>query len=316
MVYGLANTPIDSWRNKNKKDDGTLQNTNMSYDKGVRKSSGMACCRFNNDTNRLEVLLIKKRYTYSFVAFVFGQYHKKDEKRLKYLFNGMTLQEKIDILSLKFDMLWYKIWLEFPEIYIQPIIEFDVSSTLSISNTWKELYKQKAASNFVPYNINSISKLDFYIKKKNKFESSFALDNGKRLKSLIMDTKNNELIWEIPKGRKNRKETVLDCAIREFKEETGVDIDSYNIMFNIKPVTESYISANVKYIHNYYMAYTSKKFEPSVNFSREAQISEVDSIRWVNLNEIKFIDHSGRLYKIISRIFTIFKSKYKYVKCQ
>lgn len=295
-------------RKKSKISDKTL------YDKGVRKSSGIACCRFNKNTNKLEILLVKKRYTYGFVAFVFGQYNNKDEKRLKFLFNNMTIQEKIDILSLRFDMLWYKIWLEFPEISMQPKFKFDVSNADAIDKTWKAMYKQKTTSNFVSYNINSISKLDLYIKKRNKFESAFVSDNGKRLKSLIANTRNKELIWEIPKGRKNRKETMLDCAIREFKEETGVDIDSYNIMFNIKPVVESYVSANVKYVHNYFMAYMSKTIEPVVNFSYETQISEIDSIRWVSLNEIKFIDHSGRLYNIVQRIFHIFKSKYKHIK--
>lgn len=317
MVY----SPTDTSAKNRRQEDIDLIKSNrkdvddkMSYDKGVRKSSGIACCRFNDETNRLEVLLVKKRYTYSFVAFVFGQYSNKDEKRLKFLFNGMTLQEKIDILSLKFDMMWYKIWLEFPEISIQP--EFDVSSAKAISNTWKVLYKQKATSNFVPYNVNSMSKLDFYIKRKNKFETSFVSDNGKRLRSLIVNTKNNELIWEIPKGRKNKRETVLDCAIREFKEETNVDIDMYSIMFNIKPIVESYVSANVKYVHNYYMAYTSKTFDPKVSFSYDTQISEIDSIRWVNLNEIKFVDHSGRLYYLVQRIFHIFKSKYKHIKSE
>jgi 8-oxo-dGTP pyrophosphatase MutT (NUDIX family) len=199
-------------------------------------------------------------------------------------------------------------------MFIQPKNKFDISSTDAISRTWGELYKQKATNNFVPYNINSISKIDFYIRKKNKFEASFMYDNGKRLRTLILNTKNNELVWEIPKGRKNKKETMLDCAIREFKEETNIGIDSYNIMFNIKPVVESYVSANVKYIHNYFMAYTTKIFDPIVSFTYDTQISEIDSIRWVNMNEIKFIDHSGRLYKIVHRIFHIFKSKYKHIK--
>lgn len=310
-IYNSTNIPV--------KDQGQRileKESNMSYDKDVRKSSGIACCRFNKATNKLEILLVKKRYTYSFAAFVFGQYNKKDEKRLKSLFNGMTLQEKIDIISLRFDMLWYKIWLEFPEISMKSDFDFDLSNAAAISNTWKALYKQKATNNFVPYNIKSMSKLDFYIKRKNKFETTFVSDNGKRLRSLIADTKNNELIWEIPKGRKNRNETILDCAIREFKEETNVDIDLYNIIFNIKPVVESFVNANIKYVHNYYIAYTAQTFDPFINFKENDQISEIDSIRWVNLNEIKFIDHSGRLYTLVQRIFHIFKSKYKQIKSQ
>lgn len=302
MIYS------QDWRVQKEKKDN---NDEMSYNKNVRKSSGVACCRFNKTNNKLEILLIKKRYSYSFVAFVFGQYVKRDEKRLKLLFNGMTIQEKIDIMSLKFDLLWYKIWLEFPE---SALYEQESDDVIKSVDVWKSKYKQKAMSNYVPYNFNSMSRLDFYIKKKNKFESSFLTDNGKRLRSLIMDTKNSRLSWEIPKGRKNRKETVLDCAIREFKEETDIGIESYNIIFDIKPVIESFISINVTYIHNYYVAFTPKSFDPEVSFNSKQQVSEVADIKWVTLDEIKFIDHNGRLHKLVQRIFNIFGTKYKHVK--
>lgn len=303
MIYS------QDWRVCAKSTD--LEKTNMSFNKNVRKSSGVACCRFNKITNKLEILLIKKRYSYSFVAFVFGQYNKKDEKKLKMLFNGMTMQEKIDILSLKFDMLWYRIWIEFPETVLY---EQENKNDKNIMDIWKRSYKQKALSNYVPYNFNSLSKLDFYIKKKNKFESSFLTDNGKRLRSLIAGTKNNELIWEIPKGRKNRRETTLDCAIREFKEETDVGIDSYNIMFDIKPIVESFVSLNTTYVHNYFIAYTSKLVDPEVSFGSRHQISEVSDIKWVSMNEIKFVDNTGRLQKLVQRIFHVFQSKYKHNK--
>ena len=87
--YNPINTNIEDTKQE-KTEEGNI----VMGDKNLKKSYGIACCRFNKATNMLEILLIKKRYTYSFVAFVFGQYNKKDEKRLKFLFNGMTLQEK------------------------------------------------------------------------------------------------------------------------------------------------------------------------------------------------------------------------------
>jgi 8-oxo-dGTP pyrophosphatase MutT (NUDIX family) len=268
-----------------------------------RTSYGIACCRVN-PLNIIEILLVKKRYTYAFVAFVFGHYNKKDDKRLTFLFNGMTTQEKIDILSLRFDLIWYKIWLEFPENITQPL-EFDISSTEAIHNTWNALYKHKATSNFIPYSL-STSKLNFYIKKKNKFESAFMADHGYRLKNLIINTKNNELIWEVPKGRKNRYENNLDCSIREFEEETGVKPNMYDIIDN-KPIIESYISDNIRYVHYYTIASTIHVFEPSVSFKHILQMSEVDSIRWASINDIKMLDSDGKLYKLVSRIFNAFK---------
>ena len=48
------------------------------------------------------------------------------------------------------------------------------------------------------------------------------------LDTLINDstTKWNEPEWEFPKGRRNQQEKDLDCAKREFEEETGYNIDS------------------------------------------------------------------------------------------
>ena len=134
------------------------------------------------------------------------------------------------------------------------------------------------------------------------------------MRSLIIGTKNNELIWEIPKGRKNKRETSLDCAIREFKEETNIDTDSYNIMFDIKPIVESFVSLNITYVHNYFIAYTSKSLDTDISFGSQDQISEVSDIKWVGMDEIKFVDHTGRLQKLVQRIFHVFKSKYKHCK--
>lgn len=310
----LMQSSSTNWRKHDGLDvEPITSNDDLNKDKTTRKSSGIACCRFDSETRELEILLVRKRYTYNFAAFVFGQYTRKDSRRLNSLFNGMTVQEKIDILSLRFDILWYKIWLEFPDVSIQSKKEFDLSTADAAINTWNLLYKQKASDNFVTRTVKNISQSDFYIKKKNKFDTTFLSDRGKYLKEVIANTKSVELIWEIPKGRKNKNETMIDCAIREFKEETSVDISFYSIMFNIKPIIESYISSNVRYIHNYYTAYTIKDFDPIINFKYD-NISEIDSIRWVTLDEIKFIDHSGRLYKIVSRIFNMFNTKYKYIK--
>jgi 8-oxo-dGTP pyrophosphatase MutT (NUDIX family) len=263
----------------------------------LRKSSGIACCRYNNKLKNLEILLIKKRYTYSFAAFVLGQYSKNDNKRLKMLFDGMTVQEKIDIISMRFDILWYKIWLEFP-------------TTQDNAQAW-DPRKRSNLYNHIPFDFHNSSRIESYLKKKRKFEMSFLLDEGERLRRLISNTKNNELMWEIPKGRKNKKETSLDCAIREFGEEANIGIDEYNLIFDIKPIVESYVSANTEYVHNYFIAYTSKTIDPVVDFSSKHQLVEIDSIRWVSLGEVKFIDENGRLYKLIRQIFDVFKSKYK-----
>ena len=262
----------------------------------AKKSYGIACCRFNKK-NKLEVLLIKKRYTYNFAAFVLGQYHKKDEKFLKFLFNGMTVQEKLDILSLDFDILWYKIWMEIPS-----------NKKMKEPEGW-DIYNIRLFNEYIRG--TQTDRLKFYKKKKSRFENLFVINKGKYLYRLIKGTSNGTVLWDIPKGRKHKNETPMDCAIREFQEETGVPYNYYTIMFDIRPIVNSYVNASATYVNNYYIAYESKNIKPQVNFSNTAQITEVQDIRWIDLEEVRFIDRTGHLFNLVNKIFNTFHRKYQ-----
>ena len=48
-------------------------------------------------------------------------------------------------------------------------------------------------------------------------------------------TKWMETEWEFPKGRRNQKEKDLDCALREFEEETGIHQTDIKIVENVFP---------------------------------------------------------------------------------
>jgi 8-oxo-dGTP pyrophosphatase MutT (NUDIX family) len=308
LLY-INRTRARNWRKESL--SNTMSGKSFSKpNKNVRRSYGIACCRHNDD-GHLEMLLIKKRYTYNFVAFVFGQYDKKDTKRLKFLFDGMTRQEKIDITSRRFDYMWYKIWLEFPEVKYQPL---DFKSSAKTINDSLIALKDKASSNFINCNSKVVSKLEYYLRKKNKFEQAFMLDDGKKIEHLMQGTTNAELTWEVPKGRRKKSEAEMDCAIREFEEETGLGIDTYNIMFNIKSVIDSFVAMNIKYVHSYYIGYTTSDAQPDQLFEYNNQLTEIDAVKWVSFDELKFIDPNGRLTTMVKRMFDIFKSKYKKIK--
>lgn len=79
-------------------------------------SIGIACVRIRD--NKPEVLMIRKRFTYAYYEFATGKYKSFDQKRsvqlereLLNLFNEMTVEEKLDILSLDFGKIWYRLWL-------------------------------------------------------------------------------------------------------------------------------------------------------------------------------------------------------------
>lgn len=72
-------------------------------------SVGIACTRFT--PTGMEILLVRKRYTYAFNKFVNGRYRSDNRVELVALFDSMTAEEKLDILSLNFTQIWYRIWL-------------------------------------------------------------------------------------------------------------------------------------------------------------------------------------------------------------
>lgn len=68
----------------------------------------------------------------------------------------------------------------------------------------------------------------------------------------------------IPKGQKNKKETELQCAKREFEEETGYGPRDYSIL-DMEPVEETFMgSNNIIYRHIYFFALMNKGIKPPV----------------------------------------------------
>ena len=61
--------------------------------------------------------------------------------------------------------------------------------------------------------------------------------------------------WGIPKGRKHNKESDINCAIREFVEESGIKHKNLNIYRNVKPLEEKSLELSeeqLKEMEEYY----------------------------------------------------------------
>jgi 8-oxo-dGTP pyrophosphatase MutT (NUDIX family) len=268
-----------------------------------KTSYGIALCRFNKENNfQSEILMIKKRFTYYYFSFVFGLYKKYNNKQLQVLFDNMTFREKIDILSMKFSNMWYRLWLCDPEK------NFDINSQ----------YKSNKPNKPIKINDEQMHKnLKCFFRKKNKFESIFLRDGGKRLKRLINDSSNSVTPWEIPKGGMNENELELMCAKREFEEETGISSNHYTILWNIDPIKVSHKDDNTVYNSVYYIAYLNNdsKWQPKVKFNTGNQLTEIEEVRWVALNEIKFLNlneiNKKRLIKNYKKIIYYFKKNIK-----
>jgi len=273
----------------------------------TKTSYGIALCKYNkNANNNVEILLIKKRYTYQFFGLVMGHYKKNDTKYIKYIFDNMTYAEKMDIIGMQFNRMWYRIYHNDPEKFYSIV---DIYKNANFANSPIE---QR-------YSESEIYKL--YIEKKNKFEKNFVKDCGKKLRILIHQSTDAKVIWEMPKGGKNGNESNIECSIREFYEETSIKFSKYKILHDVAPLVDAFVDNEIIYKTVYYVAILREgndNFIPSINYRSFSQITEVEEIKWVSLAEIKFFGMpsfmNNRLLMLYNKIIKIFKNRSKFSK--
>jgi len=197
----------------------------------------------------------------------------------------MTVNEKIIINTHNFDHIWYHYHLNIPK-------------KNSVNSTELTFYK-------------------LFVRNKEVFSKTFIKYKKYTLTDLLKNCKSFNTLWEVPKGRKNTNETKLDCALREFKEETGINSKFIHIIDHV-PFTYKFNNSNVNYRYVYFLAVCFKRIKPEVYFNNADQILEVEQIKWSSKHDISTID-DNRLKTITSKIFSICKNikarnlKYKYM---
>lgn len=213
----------------------------------TRYSYGIALCKRDRD-GLVRLLMANKRYTYAFFQFVCGRFNERSDADMIALLDNMTMDEKIDILSLNFQQIWYRIWL----------------------------------SNSNPNNGDGL-----FFQARGRFNEHIASDGGTRIRSLLRRSHFcAERVWEIPKGRKkNQGEYELECAIREFYEETGIPRNAYHIVPRATFLL-SFTEDGRRYDITYYIAVTTRDITQRLNSASIDQITEICNLRWVSAAEM------------------------------
>ncbi len=153
--------------------------------------------------------------------------------------------------------------------------ERDIITKYDFDYLWTKLWMSK---NQERYNRE-------YYDSKNKFN---ILMNEKYLINYFVkyDVTWLEPEWGFPKGRRNLGEDDLECAKREFEEETGLINDQYQLIDTTSFIKEIFIGTNnLKYKHVYYIAFCNSDVNVNLDKSNLDQISEVSNIEWVEYNE-------------------------------
>jgi 8-oxo-dGTP pyrophosphatase MutT (NUDIX family) len=206
---------------------------------------------FRPSSKGIQYLMIRRKDSFGYIDFIRGKYIQNNLEQLQNIFNEMSVFEREKIKNNDFDTLWKLMWGE---------------TNIGTQYKGEELASQKKFD---------ILKNGVYISSTNTLITLDTLINN-------TTTTWNETEWEFPKGRRNYQEKDLDCALREFEEETGLSKNDVTIIENLLPFEEIFLGSNHKsYKHKYFLAYTDKQ----INLLQNYQQTEVSKIEWKTLEE-------------------------------
>lgn len=316
-IYRNCNKPITSYgiicfRN-NTSTINIYKINNINYNNGKKYSRKSSIINNNytkknyNLNNFLtsfisypEIILIQRKHTIGFMEFIRGKYDINNNEYLIQLFNMMTLEEKDNILNIQ---------------------DYDILRNMLGNSSKHKNYKKE------------------YYDGKNKF--SKLIENNKL--NEIINNSNNMITWDgpewgIPKGRRNQNETDLECATREFLEETGLNYNDIIIYQNIIPLEEIYTGINnILYKHVYFIArlkennieqiqeinipeisinsnlqinYINITDNLTIDNNKPEQFNEISNIKWCNFEECKKLIRPYYINKIniIKKAFQMIKN--------
>lgn len=223
--------------------------------------------RHTEDDSRnscIEYLMIRRKDTLGYIDFMRGKYSVYNKEYIMNMMKQMTNAEKKQLKTLSFNELWKDIW-----------------GDEHISNQYKM------------EEIVSLERFESLRKGVYCNEDFYTLDS-------IIDESNQFEMWEeqewgFPKGRRNHNEKDFQCALREFQEETGINIKQLKNIDNIMPFEESFTGSNYKsYKHKYYLAFLP--YEHSLNI-KNFEPSEVSKMEWKTYDECMACIRSYNLEK-------------------
>lgn len=235
-------------------------------------SVGIVLYRTRQASNQeTEFLHIRRKDTIGYIDFVRGKYRLGEVVYIQKLINIMTNDEKKKISTYSFKDLWRDIWC-IPD------------NNLPVKKHKYEFDKS--------YRRLTILRRGYTLKQNKQFV---------KLSMLLSQSPNtyNTPEWGFPKGRRVYKESDLQCALREFTEETGILSSEHSILPGRPIVTIFLGQNNRKYKHIYYVSkFIGVDKEFSIDQTNIQQCSEISAISWFTIKQAKRIFRSYNQSKL------------------
>jgi 8-oxo-dGTP pyrophosphatase MutT (NUDIX family) len=215
-------------------------------------SYGILCYRKNNDI--YQFLMVQRKDSICYVDFVRGKYNMFDIKYILRLLSGMTIEERNFLMNKSFEVIWNHLWMT------------------------NKRYNQEY----------HVCKEKFHTLKKgfivfNAIEKYFV-----NLKSMIYHTLDylNEPEWDFPKGRRSSNESLINCALREFQEESGIKKDMIKLYPNLPNVIFKKLGCNdIMYKTIFYIGQI-ENIDENILPLNDTQVKEVKDVRWMSKDDV------------------------------
>jgi hypothetical protein len=232
---------------------GKLGHT-FHYCKTPITSYGVIIFRKNKKlNNEVEYLMINRKNSFGYIDVVRGKYSSCNVKHIQNIVNEMSTSEKEKIKVEPFKDLWNDMW------GVTPKSQFQHRNEEFVAN--KKFESVRNGIQVTENDCKMYSWIDF-------IESS--------------STSWVEPEWEFPKGRRNHQEKDIECAIREFEEETGIPSSLISVIENVVPFEETFIGTNFKsYKHKYYLAFLNEWDVSIENYQK----TEVSKLQWKTIGQ-------------------------------
>lgn len=229
---------------------------------------------------QIKFLMVSRKHSVGYVEFIRGRYRPEMIDQVVYLFKQM-MQKEIDRISKSlempngFDFLWNDFWGNKAD-------SSHYSNDRKISKAHYELLRIKDGVDGPELNLSYIV---------NTVKADFSIEE-----------------WGFPKGRRNINESDEECAIREFKEESGFEDSEFKVIHEIKPLVEDFVGTNgIKYRHVYYIAESLTNKQPKKD-STESQRDEIGDIQFMDFSTANSCIRDYHVHRktLLSKLFVYY----------
>ena len=145
----------------------------------------------------------------------------------------------------------------------------------------------------------------------NEYERSRRLFESYNIQELVSRYPTSYTFSEFgfPKGRRNIREKDMECAMREFHEETGYEPGA--LQFTGERIIENFIGTdNINYKHIYYISKMSNVYnKPFFDRENKHQMEEIKNVGYFDYNEIMALLRPYDIEKkvVVEKVFNLIR---------